>query len=221
MSNPNQPTSRTRVRRFPDRGHYDAASIYPILDEALVCHVAFVHEGSPVSIPAVHGRIDDDLYLHGSVASRMMRTVGEGLPVSISVALVDGIVIGRAILGHTYNYRSVVLFGSATMVADESEKRAALKAVTAHFLPDRWEQIREPTEAEWAQTRLLRVPLGEASAKIRTGPPIEETEEDYQLEAWAGVVPLRVAADEPIPDPRLDPSVELTDDIKKLIDRYP
>ncbi len=221
MSTTNPPTERTRVRRLPDRGRYDAASIYPILDEALVCHVAFVHDGSPVSMPAVHGRIDDDLYLHGSVASRMMRTTGEGLPLSISVALVDGFVMGRSILSHSYNYRSVVVFGVATLVADELEKRAALQAVTAHFLPGRWDRLREPTESEWAQTRLLRIPLNEASAKIRTGPPLEETEQDYQLGAWAGVVPLRIAAAEPIPDPRLDPTISVTTDVATLIDRYP
>ncbi len=139
---------------------------------------------------------------------------------SISGALVVGFVRGRSILGPSYNYRSVVVFGVATPVTDESEKRAALEAITAHFLPGRWDELREPTESEWAQTRLLRIPLNEASAKIRTGPPIEETEEDYELGAWAGVVPLRIAAGEPIPDPRLDPTIGLTADVAMLVDRY-
>ncbi len=215
------PTDRTQVRRLADRGYYEKDAVYPILDEALVCHVAFVHDDYPVTIPAAHGRIDDNLYLHGSVASRMMRTLKRGVPVSISVALVDGFVLGRSILGHSMNYRSVVLFGTAEPVTDEQEKRAALEAVTAHFLPDRWKHIRPPSTAEWAQTELLRVPLAEGSAKIRTGPPIEETEEDYSIGAWAGVIPLRIVAGEPIPDPRLDAAIEITQDVQKLIERYP
>ncbi len=214
------PTDRTQVKRLADRGHYDRETIYPILDEALVCHVAFVHHDHPVSIPAVHGRIDDNLYLHGSVASRMMRTLKDGVPVSVSVALVDGFVLGRSILSHTMNYRSVVLFGTAAPVTDEQEKRIALEAVTSHFLPDRWEHIRPPSDAEWAQTQLLRIPLSEGSAKVRTGPPIEETEDDYRIEAWAGVIPLRVAAGEPIPDPRLDSTREIPENVRRLLERY-
>ena len=215
------PNERVRVKRIPDRGRYDTDTIYPILDEALVCHVAFVHDGHPVTIPAVHGRVEDDLYLHGSVASRMMRTLKDGVPVSISVAIVDGLVLGRSILSHSMNYRSVVLFGTAEPVTDEQEKRRALEAVTAHYLPERWQHIRPPNEAEWAQTQLLRVPIVEGSAKIRTGPPIEETEEDYSIDAWAGVVPLRVTASDPVPGPRLDPTKTVTDNVRELVARYP
>ncbi|MCP3976077.1 MAG: pyridoxamine 5'-phosphate oxidase family protein [bacterium] len=220
MTNTIGPTDRTRVKRLADRGHYDRETIYPILDEALVCHVAFVHDDHPVSIPAVHGRIGDDLYLHGSVASRMMHTLKGGVPVSISVALVDGLVLGRSILSHSMNYRSVVLFGTAVVVTDEQEKRTALEAVTAHFLPDRWEHIRPPNDAEWAQTQLLRIPLCEGSAKVRTGPPIEESEDDYEIGSWAGVIPLRVTAGEPIPDPRLDSTGELPKSVRTLLERY-
>ncbi|MCP3990664.1 MAG: pyridoxamine 5'-phosphate oxidase family protein [Actinomycetia bacterium] len=221
MADRTPPTERTRVRRIPERGYYDAASINPILDEALVCHVAFVHDGQPVSIPAVHGRIGSDLYLHGSVASRMQRSLAEGIPVAVSVAIVDGFVIGRSILSHSMNYRSVVLFGVAEAVSDEEEKRAALIAITNFILPDRWDAIREPTEAEWAQTHVLRIPLAEASAKIRTGPPIEETEEDYELDAWAGVIPLRIAASVPVPGPRQEPTAPVPPDVTGVVERYP
>ncbi len=205
---------------MPGRGHYDRETIYPILDEALICHIAFVHDGHPVSIPAVHGRIDDSLYLHGSVASRMMRTLSGGAPVSISVALVDGLVIGRSIYSHSMNYRSVVLFGEAERVTDRQEKREALRAVSAHFLPNRWDHIRAPSEAEWAETLLLRFPLEEGSAKVRTGPPNEQTEEDYSIAEWAGVIPLRIVAGEPIPGPRLDPDMEISQSVKDLLERH-
>ena len=219
MTGPN-PTKRTEVRRIPDRGHYDTSTIYPILDEALVCHVAFVHDEHPVSIPAVHGRVGDDLYLHGSVASRMMRSLKSGIPVSVSVAIVDGFVLGRSIMSHSMNYRSVVLFGSATPVIDEEEKQRVLVAVTGRFFPDRWDKLRPPTQKEWATTQLLKLPISEASAKVRTGPPFEETEEDYTHDAWAGVVPLRITASEPIPGPRFDPSRGLTPNVQALVERF-
>ncbi len=217
MSRTTGPTERTRLRRLADRGHYDKDTIYPILDEALICHVAFVQDDHPVSIPVVHGRINDDLYLHGAVASRLMRTLEGGVPISISVALVDGLVLGRSIMSHSMNYRSVVLFGTAESVTNEDEKRAALEAVTAQYLPDRWSNIRPPNTAEWAMTRLLRVAINEASAKVRMGPPVEETEEDYQIEAWAGVIPMRIVAGDPIPGPRQDPDVEVSPDVQKII----
>ncbi len=220
MTSTTEPTERTRVRRIERQGHYDTDTIYQILDEALICHVAFVHEDYPVSIPVTHSRIDDTLYLHGSAASRLMRTLTREVPISISAALVDGMVIGRSIMSHTMNYRSVVLFGTAEEVTDEDEKRTALRAFTDHYLPDRWANIRPPSEQEWAMTKLNRVAINEASAKVRTGPPVEETEEDYSIPTWAGVIPLRLSAGDPIPGPRLHPAIEMGPEVQRVIDSF-
>jgi nitroimidazol reductase NimA-like FMN-containing flavoprotein (pyridoxamine 5'-phosphate oxidase superfamily) len=199
------PTSRTQVRRLPERGAYDPAVIRAILDAAFLCHVGFVHDGSPVVIPTGFGRRGDDLYIHGSAASRMLRTLRDGLDLCCTVTLLDGIVLARSVFHHSMNYRSVVVFGRATAVEDEVEKLAALATITNHIVPGRWEAARPPTPQELKATTVLKLPLTEASAKVRTGPPKDEPE-DYALPIWAGVIPARLAFASPVPDPRLSPN---------------
>ena len=194
------PSPRSAVRRLPERGSYDRELINAILDEALICHVGFVHEGSPVVIPTIHARIDDVLYLHGSPASRMLRGMRSGDEISVNVTLLDGLVLARSAFHHSMNYRSVVVFGSPRIVTDDDEKWEALRAITEHVIPGRWEDCRPTTEKEFKGTLVPALPLGEASAKVRTGGPGDE-EDDYDLPIWAGVIPLSVKPGEPIEDP--------------------
>jgi uncharacterized protein len=200
------PTDRTRVRRVPQRGQYDRETVESILDETLISHVGFVHDGHPVVIPTLHARLGDHLYLHGSAAGRMLRTLEKGVPVCATATLVDGLVLARSAFHHSVNYRSVVVFGEARLVEPE-ERVKALELFTEKLVPGRWPEVRPPTRQELKGTKVLHLPLGEASAKVRTGPPIDE-DEDYDLPVWAGVLPLRTVADPPEPDPRLDPAVE-------------
>ena len=197
-----QQTDRTTLKRLPARGHYDRDLVHKILDEGFICHVGFVIDGKPVVIPTGYGRIDGKLYIHGSQASRMLRTLKAGVAACVTETLVDGLVLARSAFHHTINYRSVVIFGNATMVEDPEEKNAALLAFSEHVIQGRWRDVREPTEQEGTATTVLVLPLEEVSAKVRTGPPIDD-EEDYELPVWAGVVPLRIMAGAPIPDPRL------------------
>jgi hypothetical protein len=199
-------SARTTVRRLPARGVYGRAEIDAILDEALVCHVGFVVDGQPFVIPTLHARVGDALYLHGSAASRMLRALAEGVPVCVTVSLIDGLVLARSAFHHSVNYRSVVVLGRATLVTDAGEKGRALEALVEHVMVGRWEEVRWPNEAELRATSVLRVPLDEASAKVRVGPPVDD-EEDYALPVWAGVVPLRLVAGPPLPDPRLGEGV--------------
>ena len=196
------PTDRTTLRRLPQRGSHERTTIEAILDEALSCHVGFVVDGQPFVIPTIHGRIGDRLYVHGSAASRMLKTLAGEVPLCITVSLIDGLVLARSAFHHSMNYRSVVVLGSARAVTDPKEKWDALHAVVEHVAPGRWAEVREPNEKELKATLVLGLSLDEASAKVRTGPPIDD-EEDYALECWAGVVPLRLVASEPIPEPRL------------------
>jgi uncharacterized protein len=200
------PSARTQVKRLPDRGAYDRKTIYRILDDAFVCHVGFVVEGQPYVIPTNYGRSGDVLYVHGSPASRMLRTLSGGVSVCVTVTLIDGLVLARSGFHSSVNYRSVVILGRAVLVEDAAEKEAALAAFSEHVLRGRWKEIRPPTDAELKGTTVLALPLEEASAKIRTGPP-KDDEADYALPVWAGVLPLRVVAEEPIPDPRLTPGI--------------
>jgi nitroimidazol reductase NimA-like FMN-containing flavoprotein (pyridoxamine 5'-phosphate oxidase superfamily) len=195
-------TPRTILKRLPQRGHYDRELINQILDEGFLCHVGFVAEGQPFVIPTGYARANDQLFIHGSQASRMLRTAGQGIDVCVTVTLVDGLVLARSAFRHSMNYRSVVVFGRATVVDDRKEKLAALLALSEHMIPGRWADVRKPNERELQSTTVLSLPLTEASAKIRTGPPLDD-EEDYDLPIWAGVVPLRLVADLPIDDPRL------------------
>lgn len=194
-----QPTEATALRR-DERGSYDRALVHSILDEALICHVGFTTERGPVVIPTVHARIDDTLYLHGSPATRMLRTLGKGVEVCVTVTLVDGLVLARSAFHHSMNYRSVVVFGTATPVTDLAEKSRVLDRITAQVAGDeRQSQLRPHTEKEIRATSVVALPLVEVSAKVRTGGPVDEPE-DLALDVWAGVVPLSVEAGEPVPD---------------------
>ena len=200
------PTARTTVRRRPQRASYDRATVEAILDEGLFCHVGFVADGQPYVIPTIHARVGGRLYIHGSAASRMLRSVGAGIPVCVTVTLLDGLVLARSAFHHSLNYRSAVVLGTAVEVTGRAEKLAALKAVVEHVVPGRWEDVRRPTEQELKATTVLKLPVAEASAKIRTGPPLDD-EEDYQLGCWAGEIPLRLVPQALVPDPRLDPTL--------------
>ena len=200
------PTARTQVRRLPQRGVYDKCEVYAILDEGFVCHAGFVVDGQPYVIPTGYGRAGDLIYIHGSAASRMLRTFDRGVDVCVTVTLIDGFVLARSAFHHSMNYRSVVVLGRARPVTDREEKLAALRAITNHIVPGRWEEARQPAEQELKATSVLVLPLDEVSAKVRTGGPIDD-EEDYALPVWAGVVPLRLQFGDPIPDERLLPGV--------------
>jgi uncharacterized protein len=201
------PSDRTRVRRTPQRGTYERETVEGILDETLISHVGFVHDGHPVVIPTLHARLGDRLYLHGSAASRMLRTLLKGVPVCVTATLVDGLVLARSAFHHSVNYRSVVVFGEATAVEPEEQRLRALELFTEKLVPGRWADVRPPTRQELKGTKVLSLPLDEASAKLRTGPPIDD-DEDYDLPVWAGVLPLATEVAAPQPDPRLDPAVE-------------
>ncbi len=195
-------SERSTVKRLPARGVYDRAVIHQILDAGIVCHLGFVVDGQPFVIPTTYVRVDARVYVHGSPASRMLQTLERGVAACLTVTLVDGLVLARSAFHHSINYRSVVLFGTATLVNDPAEKLTALHALTDHLIPGRWGEIRQPSAQELKRTLVLAIPIDEASAKIRVGPPIDE-EEDYELDVWAGVVPLKMAALEPVPDLRL------------------
>ncbi|MBV9504858.1 MAG: pyridoxamine 5'-phosphate oxidase family protein, partial [Acidobacteriia bacterium] len=180
------PTDRTRVRRLPRRGVYDKALVYAILDEAYVCHVGFTVDAQPYVIPVVYGRHGDTLYIHGSAAARMLRSAAQPLDICVTVTLIDGLVLARSAFHHSVNYRSVVALGSARLLMNREEKIEALRCITNHVVSGRWDQVRPPTEQELTATSVLALPLEEVSAKIRTGPPIDD-EEDYALPVWAGV----------------------------------
>lgn len=204
MSETQMPSARTRVVREPDRAVYDREAVYRILDEGFLCHAGFVVDGQPFVIPTSYGRKDASLYIHGSAASRMLRQLKDGGPVCVTVTLLDGLVLARSVFNHSMNYRSVVILGKATLVDDPEEKLAALRVLSEHILPGRWGDARQPNERELKATSVLRVPIAEFSAKVRTGPPIDD-EEDYSFPTWAGVVPLEMVAGKPINDARLLP----------------
>ncbi|HTD09055.1 MAG TPA: pyridoxamine 5'-phosphate oxidase family protein [Solirubrobacteraceae bacterium] len=197
------PSERVRVRRKRERGSYDRAAIDAILDEGLIAHVGIVDEdGQPFVIPTLHARKGDVVYCHGSSASRTLRTLASGAPTCLTVSLIDGLVLARAAMHHSANYRSAMVIGQATLVADPQEKLAALEAVVEHIVPGRWADVRAPTENELKATSVLALAIDEASAKARSGGPMDD-EEDYALEAWAGVIPLRTSAGAPEADTRL------------------
>jgi nitroimidazol reductase NimA-like FMN-containing flavoprotein (pyridoxamine 5'-phosphate oxidase superfamily) len=211
-----QPTQRTQVKRLPDRGAYDSETVFRILDEGLICHVGFSVDGQPYVIPTGFARVEDTLYIHGSAASRMLRTLAEGVQVCVTVTLLDGLVLARSAFHHSMNYRSVVMLGRATLVSDPAEKIKALEAFTEHIVRGRWNDVRLPTESELKATTVLALPLAEVSAKIRKGPPKDDAE-DYELPIWAGVVPLTIAPAAPIDDPRLKAGLEPPGYAKKYL----
>jgi hypothetical protein len=193
------PTDRTQVKRLPKRGHYERETVYSILDTAFVCHVGFSVDGQPYVIPTNFGRSGDTLYLHGSAASRMLKTLSGGVPVCVTVTHVDGLVLARSAFHHSVNYRSVMILGKAQLVEDPAEKMAALRIFTEHVMKGRWNDVRIPTEQELKATTVLSLPLEEVSAKVRTGGPIDD-EADYALPVWAGVLPLETVPKAPVPD---------------------
>ena len=199
-------SDRTRLVREPQRAVYDRELIYKILDEGFVCHVGFTADGQTFVIPTMYARVGDALYFHGSAASRMLRGVSTGLNVCITVTLADGLVLARSVFNHSMNYRSAVALGNATIVDEAKEKLDALRAFTEKILPGRWNDARQPNEKELRATSILRLPLTEISAKVRTG-GVEDDAEDYALPVWAGVVPLRLVADAPLRDARCDPAL--------------
>jgi len=202
-SSSSAPSLRTRVVREPQRAVYDREVVYQILDEAFLCHVGFVAEGQPFVIPTSYGRDCDLLYIHGSAASRMLRNLDQGLPVCVTVTLLDGLVLARSVFNHSMNYRSVVILGTATLVDDSAEKLAALRALSEHIIPGRWEDARQPNEKELKATSVLRLPINEFSAKVRVGPAVDD-EEDYSVPTWAGVIPLEMTVGTVIRDERCE-----------------
>src|SRR6202171_6831260 len=190
-------TERTTLKRLPKRAEYDQEAVHRILDEGFICHVGFVVKGQPFVIPTGYARSGDTLFIHGSQASRMLRAVGKGIDVCLTVTLVDGLVLARSAFHHSMNYRSVVVFGQATVVDNVEDKLPALRALSEHMIRGRWDDVRGPSEQEMKATVVLSLPLAEVSAKVRTGPPLDD-EDDYELGVWAGVIPLRLSGEPPI-----------------------
>ena len=213
-----RPTEKTRVKRVPVRGHYDKETIYKILDATFFCHVAFIFGGYPVIIPTLYGRKDDRLFIHGATSSRMIEHLTAGADISVSITLVDGFVLARSAFHHSMNYRSVVLFGKGEGVP-EKDKYESLRIISDHILPGRWEEVREPSRKELKATHIISIPIHEASAKIRTGPPKDDVP-DYDLDVWAGVIPLKLVVDQPIADPMLKEGIPVTRMLEKLFARY-
>lgn len=199
-------STRTRVRRMPARADYERETIEAILDEALVAHIGFSVDGQPYVIPTLHARVGEQVYFHGSSASRTVRALAAGAQMCLTVTLLDGLVLARSAVHHSVNYRSVVVFGQARTIEDRLEKMTAIEAFTERLIPGRWDEVRGPTAKELKAIQVLALPLQEASAKLRVGPPVDD-EEDYALDMWAGVIPLSTVAGEPIPDERLSKSV--------------
>lgn len=195
-------TKRTELRRLPKRGSHETQAIHAILDAGFLAHVGFQVDGQPFVIPTLYGRKENTLYLHGSAASRMLREVAEGVAACVNVTLVDGLVLARSAFHHSMNYRSVVAFGTASRIDDPEQKRTALRIISDHVITGRWNDVRSPTDKELKATAVLEFTIEEASAKIRTGPPLDD-EEDYDLPVWAGILPLRIQPAKPLPDPRL------------------
>ena len=208
------PSARTRVRRAPKRGGYERATIDAILDEALVAHVGFVQDAQPFVIPTLHARVGDEVYVHLSTASRLVRTLAQGVPCCLTVTLLDGLVLARAAFLHSANYRSVVVLGRARVVESDAERLRAIEAFAEQLIRGRWESVRKPTRQELKATQVLALPLDEASAKIRSGPPLDE-EEDLGLDAWAGEIPLSLEAHPPKPDPRLKSGIAVPEHVAR------
>jgi len=198
------PSPRTQVRRLPQRAVYNQPEIRAILDQGFLCHIGFTVNGQPYVIPTGYARRGDELFIHGSPASRMLRNLADGVDLCVTVTLVDGFVLARSAFHHSFNYRSVVILGKARVVTDPDEKREALRCFTNHVAPGRWEEVRQPNDHELRATEVLALPLAEASAKVRKGGPVDD-EEDMAWPVWAGVVPVRLTTDEPIPAPDLAP----------------
>ncbi len=209
-------TDRTTLRRLPNRRVYDRASIHSILDEGLICHVGFVVDGQPYVIPTIHVRVGEQLFFHGSPASRMLRALEQGVEACVTVTLLDGLVLARSAFHHSMNYRSAIVFGTAMPVESSEEKLRVLRALSDHLIKGRWQEVRSPSPSELKGTLVLSLPIDEASAKVRAGPPVDD-EDDYGLPVWAGVLPLKIVATEPVADTRLPQDIAPP----SYITRYP
>jgi hypothetical protein len=207
-------TERSALRRLPNRGSNETEAVYAILDAAFLAHVGFVVDGQPFVIPTLYGRAGDRLYLHGSAASRMMRALEASIPVCVTVTLVDGLVLARSAFHHSMNYRSAVVFGTARKIDDLARKSEALRVISEHLIAGRWDEVRAPHSQELKATTVLELTIEEASAKSRTGPPVDD-EADYALPVWAGVLPLALKAGEPVPDARLKEGLEPSEFIRR------
>ena len=212
------PTERTQIRRHAERGVYDREQIYSILDEGYICHLGFTVDGQTYVIPTGYGRSGNQIYIHGSAASRALGSLSEGINVCATVTLVDGFVLARSAFRHSINYRSVVILGKARLVTDPTEKMEALRCFTNHLVPNRWEEVRAPNQTEMLKTSVLSLALEEVSAKVRSGPPLD-LEEDYSIPVWAGVVPVSARLGEPIPDGHVLPGIAVVD--RRRLDRVP
>ena len=212
---PIKPASdRTRLRRRRDRGSYDRPTIDAILDEAIVAHLAIVmDDGQPIAIPTLHARAGDVVYCHGASAGRTMRAMAQGAPACLTVSVIDGLVLARSAMHHSANYRSAILLGKARPVEDPEEKWAAFEAIVERIVPGRWSEVRQPTAKEMRATSVVAIAIDEASAKARTGPPMDD-EEDYSLDVWAGVIPLSMTVGEPIPDPLLREEIAVPEHVR-------
>lgn len=216
MSSPSAPTPRTRVVREPQRAVYDRSVVNRILDEGFICHVGFAIDGQPFVIPTSYGRHDDVLYIHGSAASRMLRSVSAGIPMCVTVTLLDGLVLARSTFNHSMNYRSVVVLGTGIEIQDREEKLTALRLLSEHIVPGRWNEARQPNEKELKATTIIRLPIQEFSAKVREGPVIDD-EEDYAFPVWAGVLPLNLVTGDPTSDARLAEGIEVPEYIRNYL----
>ena len=210
------PTERTTVRRQSQRASYERPLVDAVIDEALSCHVGFAIDGRPWVIPTIHARIDDVLYLHGAVTNHMLRSLSGGFEACVTITLIDGLVLARSAFHHSMNYRSVVVLGVAQLVVDREEKLAALRAIVDHVVPERWSEVRGPSEQELKATTVLALPIDEASAKLRRGGPLDD-EEDYALPIWAGHVPLTLFPGEPIADERLLPGTPIPASLARIV----
>ena len=208
-------TERNRVRRRSQRGRYDRATVYSILDEGPICHVAFQVNDQPFAIPTIHARIEDRLYMHGSTANRMLETLSQGVPACVTVTLIDGLVLARSAFHHSMNYRSVTVFGRASRVEDSSEKLLAFEALVERLMPGRWSDTRQPTSEEMQATTVIRLPIDEASAKVRTGDPVDD-EADHALPHWAGVVPLSLRPERLLPAADLREGIDIPTYLRHL-----
>jgi len=211
-----KPTDKSKIKRVPKRGHYDEETLFQVLDAGQICHIGFIHHGHPVVIPTIYGRSGNKLYLHGASVSRLIVELEKGIDISLSVVHVDGLVLARSAFHHSMNYRSVVVFGNAKLV-EGAEKYAALKVISDHLIPGRWKEVREPNAKELKATKVLEITIEEASAKIRTGPPIDDAE-DYKLDTWAGVIPLKKLATAPIADAKLKPGLGVPGSVLNFIE---
>ena len=207
-----QPSKTSKISRGAKRASYDKETVFQILDDHFMCHLPYIFEGTPITIPMIYGRSDETIYLHGAIGNRMLN-----LPMaSFTVTHLDGLVLARSAFHHSVNYRSVVVFGQPRVITSEKEKDIALEIITEHMAKGRWSEVRIPSEKELKATRVIAIDITEASAKIRQGPPVDD-EEDYDLELWAGVVPIKTVYEEAVSDPRLKPQIEIPPSVKRLL----